>query len=388
MKHRRPLMKKKRVLLLGAGGSIGKNSLEVIRRFSDRFELAGFSVHSNLDFAKKIKAEFIGAQFVSTKKNDSTLKHEIDVKAINRLIEESKADIVINGIAGSAGLKASVEVIKSGLDLALANKETIVEAGELILQDAEKTGSKIIPVDSEHAAIFQLINAHKKENIEKIIITASGGPFLNTPKEKLCTIKLEDALKHPTWKMGGKITIDSASLANKALEVIEAVKLFSFPPEKIEVTVHPQSIIHSMVQCKNGEIFAQASPPDMKNPILNALSFPEMPEPFLNPLDFSQVIRLEFMPPRTDDFPMLALGFEAAKKGGAYPIAFNVANEEAVDAFMHGKVSFTDLADITQEVLNSDWTMKLSSYEEVYDYENRARAIALARILGRVNGLQ
>ncbi|UTD06805.1 1-deoxy-D-xylulose-5-phosphate reductoisomerase [Treponema denticola] len=381
-------MEKKRVIVLGAGGSIGKNSLEIIRRFSDRFVLAGFSVHSNSDFAKTLLAEFTDAQFVSTKKKNSDLKHEIDAEAVRRLIEKSKADIVINGIAGSAGLKASVEVIKSGLDLALANKETIVEAGELIFQDAEKSGSTIIPVDSEHAAIFQLINAHKKENIEKIIITASGGPFLNTPREKLSTMKLEDALKHPTWKMGGKISIDSASLANKALEVIEAVKLFSFSPEKIEVTVHPQSIIHSMVQCKNGEIFAQASPPDMKNPILNALSFPKMPESFLKPLDFSQIIKLEFMPPRTDDFPMLALGFEAAKKGGAYPIAFNVANEEAVDAFIKGKIGFTDLADITQEVLNSDWTMKPSSYEEVYDYENRARAIALARILDRVNGLQ
>ena len=376
-------MGRKRVVVLGAGGSIGKNSLEIIRRFSDRFVLAGFSVHSNSDFAKTLLAEFTDAQFVSTKKKNSNLKHEIDAEAVRRLIEKSKADIVINGIAGSAGLKASVEVIKSGLDLALANKETIVEAGELIFQDAEKSGSTIIPVDSEHAAIFQLINAHKKENIEKIIITASGGPFLNTPREKLSTMKLEDALKHPTWKMGGKISIDSASLANKALEVIEAVKLFSFPPEKIEVTVHPQSIIHSMVQCKNGEIFAQASPPDMKNPILNALSFPKVPESFLKPLDFSQIINLEFMPPRTDDFPMLSLGFEAAKKGGAYPIAFNVANEEAVDAFIKGKIGFTDLADITQEVLNSDWTMKPSSYEEVYDYENRARAIALARILDR-----
>ena len=257
-------MGRKRVVVLGAGGSIGKNSLEIIRRSSDRFELAGFSVHSNSDFAKTLLAEFTDAQFVSTKKKNSNLKHEIDAEAVRRLIEKSKADIVINGIAGSAGLKASVEVIKSGLDLALANKETIVEAGELIFQDAEKSGSTIIPVDSEHAAIFQLINAHKKENIEKIIITASGGPFLNMPREKLSTMKLEDALKHPTWKMGGKISIDSASLANKALEVIEAVKLFSFPPEKIEVTVHPQSIIHSMVQCKNGEIFAQASPPDMK----------------------------------------------------------------------------------------------------------------------------
>lgn len=381
-------MEKKRVIVLGAGGSIGKNSLEIIRRFSDRFVLVGFSVHSNSDFAKTLLTEFTDAQFVSTKKKNSDLKHEIDAEAVRRLIEKSKADIVINGIAGSAGLKASVEVIKSGLDLALANKETIVEAGELIFQDAEKSGSSIIPVDSEHAAIFQLINAHKKENIEKIIITASGGPFLNTPREKLSTMKLEDALKHPTWKMGGKITIDSASLANKALEVIEAVKLFSFPPEKIEVTVHPQSIIHSMVQCKNGEIFAQASPPDMKNPILNALSFPKMPESFLKPLDFSQIIKFEFMPPRTDDFPMLALGFEAARKGGAYPIAFNVANEEAVDAFIKGKIGFTDLADVVQEVLNSDWTMKPSSYEEVYDYENRARAIALARILDRANGLQ
>ncbi|WP_029410566.1 1-deoxy-D-xylulose-5-phosphate reductoisomerase [Treponema pedis] len=359
---------KKRVLLLGASGSIGKSTLDVLRTFPDKFELTGFSVHSDIEFGEKIKTEFPKAFFYSTAADLSG--------TVKKLIEESNADIAVNGIAGSQGLRASVEVVNAGMDLALANKETIVTAGELIFEHAVETGSKIIPVDSEHAAVFNLIAAHKKENISRIIITASGGPFRNTPFEELKNMTANDALKHPTWNMGGKITIDSASLANKALEVIEAVKLFGVPACKITVTVHPQSIVHSMVQTLNGEVYAQMSPPDMRNPILNALSFEKMPIGYLPPLNFEKMLKLEFIPPRREDFPMLDLGFLAAEKLAAYPIAFNAANEQAVEAFFCGKIKFTDLAYIVQRVLDSDWTLKPSSYTEVYSLESKAKELA------------
>ncbi len=365
--------KKKRVLLLGASGSIGKNTLDILRRYSDLFELSGFSVHSDTAFGEKIKTEFPGAVFYSTQNNDLG-------KTVKLLIEQSKANIAVNGIAGLQGLRASVEIVQAGMDLALANKETVVAAGELILKDAEKTGAKIIPVDSEHAAVFNLIAAHKKENISRIIITASGGPFRNMSQAELKNMTVKDALKHPTWKMGRKITIDSASLANKALEVIEAVKLFDMPSEKITVTVHPQSIVHSMVQTVNGEIYAQMSPPDMRNPILNALSFEKMRTGVLPPLDFSKIQRLEFIPPRIEDFPMLKLGFFAAEKLASYPIAFNAANEQSVAAFFSGAIKFTDMSAVVQHVLDSDWTMKPSSYEDVYSVENTARQLALQYI--------
>ncbi len=371
----------KKVLLLGASGSIGNSCLDIIRRFKDKFELVGFSVHQNKIAAEKISGEFKTDNFCFTKKEEFKTKNEIDTGAIARLIDKirteegksSKPDIVVNGIAGSAGLQASRIVLNAGIDLALANKETIVNAGYLIRSLAKKKNAKIIPVDSEHSAIFNLMNSHKKENIEKIIITASGGAFRNYSKQELENVKLEDALKHPTWNMGGKITIDSSTLANKALEVIEAVKLFDFPAEKIEVTVHPQSIVHSLVQTKSGEVYAQMSPPDMRNPIFNALSFPEMPKPYLEPLDFTKSFKLEFVPPRYDIFPLLKLGFEAAEKLNLYPLAFNCANEEAVEAFVNKKIKFTEIPVVVKEILNCDWSTNPDSFEAVFEAEKKVR---------------
>ncbi len=370
----------KKVLLLGASGSIGKSTLDIIRNFKDRFRLAGFSVHGNIPFAEKIKAEFPGAVFYSTKNAETVFKHQTDETAIKKLISEVEPDIILNGIAGYAGLKASVCAIDAGIDLALANKETIVTAGELILKEALKKKINIIPVDSEHAAIFYLINAYKKSNIEKIIITASGGAFKNTPVQELKSITVRQALQHPTWNMGGKITIDSASLANKALEIIEAVKLFGIPAKKIIPVIHTQSIIHSMIQTVNGEIYAQLSPPDMRNPIFNALTYPDLPPAYLKPLDFSKTFTLDFSPPRFEDFPLLKLGMETAEKLAAYPIAFNSANEEAVEAFLKEKISFTDIASVVQEVLNYDWSMKPSCFKEIYILDSSAREKAQACI--------
>lgn len=373
-------MAAKKVVVLGASGSIGKSALDIIKHFKDRFTLAGFSVHGNLEFAEKIQAEFPGAVFYSTKTAETVLKHHIDEQAVERLISQALPDIVLNGIAGAAGLKASVRVIEAGIPLALANKETIVMAGELVLQEARKKSVPVIPVDSEHAAIFSLINAHTKRNIAKVIITASGGAFKNTPTHELKKMTVSDALCHPTWNMGAKITIDSATLANKALEIIEAVKLFGIPAHDIIPVIHPQSIIHSMIQTVNGELYAQLSPPDMRNPIFNALTYPELPPPYLAPLDFSKALSLDFSPPRFEDFPLLQLGTKAAEKQGAYPLAFNGANEEAVGAFIEKKIGFTDIAAVVQEVLDSDWSMKPSSFEEIYTLDVQAREKACTYI--------
>lgn len=359
----------KKVIVLGASGSIGKNTLDIIRSFPERFSLAAFSVNTNISFAESLSKEFPHARsFIAAQQ---PLK-----KDFFRFICDSKADIAVNGIAGAAGLRASISCVEAGLDLALANKESIVMAGDLLQQLANKQGVHIIPVDSEHSAIFALINAFGSDSIEKIIITASGGPFRCSSLAELEQVSAEQALAHPTWNMGGKISIDSASLANKALEVIEAVKLFRIPPERIIVAVHPESIVHSMVQLKSGEVYAQCSPPDMRFPILQALEFPKLAPPYISPLDFSRAFSLRFEPPRFDDFPLLKLGFEAAQRGGAYPIAFNAANEVAVAKFLCGSIKFLDIGKIVAGVFEADWHGSMQCFEEVFAADDKARRLA------------
>ena len=337
----------KKVIVLGASGTIGQNTIDIIRRFSDRFELVGISVHTKTDVLDALRAEFHFNDFAVT---DSAAAAGYDIKhhSLERFLTETPADIVVNGIAGAAGLQASLIAVKTHRTLALANKESIVMAGHLLQKEAEKYHSLIIPVDSEHSAIYSLIRAHGREAIERLIITASGGPFRTWTKERIQEATLQDALKHPTWTMGAKITIDSATLANKALEVIEAVHLFDMEADRITVAVHPTSIVHSLVQLTGGEVYAQLSPPDMRNPIFAALSHPEEPPPYLAPLDFTKPLDLHFEPPRTEDFPMLSLGFTAARKKAGYPIAFNAANEQAVAAFLRNQIRFVHLAEITE----------------------------------------
>ena len=244
---------------------------------------------------------------------------------------------------------------------------------DILKKTADENNAKIIPVDSEHWAIFQLLNMRKREEIEKIIITASGGAFRDLQSEKLKDVSLLDCFNHPTWSMGKKITIDSATLANKALEVIEATKLFSFNPEKIDVAIHRESIVHSMVQTIGGAVYAECSPPDMKMPILGALMFPASIPSYLKPLDFSKPFSLSFSSPRYNDFPLLSLGFEVARKNASYPIAFNASNEVAVSNFMEEKISFLDISRIVFEVLQKDWQYEVDEIEAVYDMDRKAR---------------
>lgn len=359
---------KKKVLVLGCTGSIGTSALNVIREFPDQFTVCGLTAHSNSNGLSVLSTEFNCTNTALTSSNTDALSH---------VIKSSKADIAVNGISGSAGLLPSVICLENCIDLALANKETIVMAGSLIKKLAQKHKCKIIPVDSEHSAIFSLIEHYGRENIDKIILTASGGPFHKLASDKLASVTLEDALNHPTWNMGKKITIDSASLANKGLEVIEACRLFGLSTEQVQVTIHPQSLVHSLIRTKDGDLYAQISKPDMRRPILSALLWPSSLENSIEKLDFTTEFTMSFSPPRIADFPLLPLAFEAQKKGGAYTIAYNAANEVAVDLFLHKKIKFTGIAKLVASVLEADWSAEPVTFDEVFLFDKKARECAL-----------
>ena len=364
---------KKKILVLGCTGSIGSSTIDILRNQSDRFICCGLSANSKKDKLDSLAKEF--ACPASLTKTDG-------IDGIKRLVDETKPDIVVNGIAGSAGLKPSMAVLEAGVDLALANKETVVMAGPLMFEAAQKSGSRILPVDSEHSAIFTLVNQCGKKNIDKIMITASGGPFRTFSREKLESVTVEDALKHPTWNMGVKITIDSATLGNKGLEVIEAVRLFDVKASQVQVVVHPQSVIHSLVRTKDGIVYGQFSEPDMKHPILQALDWPEIKSDFMRPFDLTDTSdgsrTLTFEKPRVKDFPLLGLAFECAENGGSYPIVFNAANEIAVQSFIDGKISFLEISDLVAAVLHGyDWSSSPRDLADVFAVDKAAREKSL-----------
>lgn len=361
----------KKVLVLGCTGSIGSSTLDIINNMSEDFCVCGLQAHSNKDRLNELSVLYNCPSLLSSEDNSPA--------AFQKLIDNAKPDIVVNGIAGAAGLEPSRIVLENGIDLALANKETIVMAGPLIKELAKSKNAKLLPVDSEHSAIFNLTERIGKENISKIIITASGGPFRTYTKEQLENVTLEQALKHPTWQMGKKITIDSSTLANKGLEVIEAAFLFDVSAEQIDVVVHPQSLIHSLVRTHDGELYAQISEPDMKHPILCALNWPENKKSYMEPFDLFDKT-MTFFRPRMNDFPLLSYAFECVKAGNCYPIAFNAANEIAVNAFIHGDINYSAISRIVRSVLDYNWTEKLDSFETVLDADKKARNIALELI--------
>ena len=355
---------KKRVAVLGATGSIGKNTLDVLRNEKDRFEPVLFSAHKNAEELQKLKKEFPGAMIVLR-------------DGLEEAIASVKAEITVNGISGAAGLAPSAAAIKAGSALALANKETIVMAGPLILDLAKKNKVPVIPVDSEHSAIFKLLEAHGKNNVAEIILTASGGPFRKCTTEELSTVTPGNALLHPTWNMGPKISIDSATLANKGLELIEAAHLFAFPPEKIKVTIHPQSIVHSMVRLTNGAVYAQMSKPDMKLPIHEALSWPDSISSSYGSLDIDS-LSLSFERPDPERFPMLDLAYSALQGNPNLPIFYNAANEIAVEQFFLGKISFLEIPRLVAYVLKNTTRQEkeTETIEEVLLLDREARKIA------------
>lgn len=359
----------KRILVLGATGSIGSSTLDIVRNEPEKFKIAGLSAHRDANSLTALATEFSA--------DCTLLTSQASEADIADFITRCEADIVVNGIAGAAGLMPSKAALESGKDLALANKETIVMAGPLIRALARKNGRNLLPVDSEHSAVFSLIQAHGAKAVESVILTASGGPFRNLPADRLASVTPEDALRHPTWSMGAKITIDSATLANKGLEVIEACRLFDLAPESVRVVVHPESLVHSFIRTHDGELYAQISKPDMKHPILSALNWPDILPNHLEPFDPESLGTLHFEPPRRADFPLLGMAYRAAAMAGCYTIAFNAANEVAVAAFLDKKLSFTGISETTARVLERDWSQEPEDFESVLEADARAREYAL-----------
>lgn len=353
----------RKLLILGATGSIGTTCLEELRKNNPGIILSGITCYSNEEKAKAISEEFGNIPYFCL--NDRTPDE------ISSFIASIDADIALNAIAGSDGLFASIECLKSEKDVALANKESVVMGGNFIFTLADKLNRRIIPVDSEHSALYHLIDGHKPSSL---VITASGGPFAD--RKDLKGIKLEDALKHPTWKMGQKITIDSATLANKGLEVIEAHYLFGFESKDIEVTIHRQSVIHSMIRTSEGAVYAQLSPPDMTLPIMAAISDKKLElKDVVAPLSFEN-LTLTFEKPDYEKFRMLKLAFDTLEKKGSYPIAYNASDEVAVQAFVEGKIGFDQIPLIAETVLSNDFSEPSFTFEDVMENDRRAREYA------------
>lgn len=359
---------KKRAAILGATGSIGKSSVDIVNRDKENFEVVLLSAHNNRGELEQLKSIWPSAVCILSGEKEGKEKLLDAIKNI-------QPDITINGISGSAGLEPSLASIEAGSDLALANKETVVMASRLVFSLAKEKNVKIIPVDSEHSAIFHLLQAHNTQAAE-IILTASGGPFRKYSLKEMEGVTAQEALSHPTWKMGPKITIDSASMANKGLELIEACAFFDMPAGKIKVVIHPQSIVHSMIRLCNGIFYAQLSKPDMRHPIHDALYWPKTSPLNLDILSFDS-LTLEFEKPDMEKFPMIALAKEAALKGGLAPCAYNAANEEAVKAFLNGQIRFVDIPKITASVLEKDYTKNYSDIQTVLQADTNARLEAV-----------
>ncbi len=368
----------KKVVILGSTGSIGRSTLNVIRMFPDRFKVVGLTAGSNLDllneqieeFSPEVVAVSEGADNLKNKKNTRVLA---GMSGICEVASSYDADIVISAISGSAGLLPTLSAIQSGKTVGLANKETMVMAGDLVLREAARTGAKLIPVDSEHSAIFQCLQGHPRKEVRRVILTASGGPFRGKSLASLEDVKPEDALAHPTWNMGRKITIDSATLMNKGLEVIEAYYLFGFSPDQIDVVIHPESIVHSFVEFHDGMMLAQVSVPDMKGPIAYALSYPERLNGIIRECNLPELGTLTFQKPQNDVFPCLDLAYQALRKGGSAPLILNAANEVAVAGFLDGVISFNQIPVIINKVMDSLTPGMVSGIDEVLNLDKEAR---------------
>ncbi len=371
---------KKRVCILGSSGSIGVNTLRVISTFRDLFEVDSLTVNSNIDLLEKQIDEFNPKTVVvkNEKKADllrAKINGRCDVlsgeEGLVELTKNNDYDILVSSLVGFAGLAPTIEGIKRKKRIALANKETLVVAGELIKKLCIKYGTEIIPVDSEHSAIYQCLVGEDVKNIKKLILTASGGPFFE--RESLDNITVDEALNHPNWKMGNKVTIDSATMMNKGLEVIEAHWLFDLPKDKIDVIVHPQSIIHSMVEFNDRSIKAQLSIPDMKLPIQYALSYPDRYESNFVDNDFPSIGKLTFYEPDKTKFRCLGLAYEVMEHGGTSPCILNAANEIAVDKFLHGKIEFKEIPKIIEHALNNIKNNSEPDLETIFDCDFQTR---------------
>lgn len=373
----------KKLSILGSTGSIGVSTLEIAAAHRDRFQVVALTAGNNLELLKK-QIEAFSPQLVAVVSEESAAalrkalpdgKTEVlsGVPGLIATATLSDVDMVVAAIVGAAGLVPTAAAVNAGKDVALANKETLVTAGHLIMRMAREKGIKLYPVDSEHSAVFQSLQGHRCEDVKRIILTASGGPFLNFPLEKLAQVSVADALSHPNWSMGQKISIDSASMMNKGLEVIEARWLFDMPGERIAVNIHPQSIVHSMVEYVDGCVMAQLGVPDMKAPIAYALTYPERVQTRVKPLDLTDLSGLTFFNPDHVRFPALRLAYRAMNDGESMPTVLNAANEVAVEAFLNGRIRFTDIPRAIEKTMDVHQPHSLNSIEEVLQVDRWGR---------------
>jgi 1-deoxy-D-xylulose-5-phosphate reductoisomerase len=374
----------KRLLILGSTGSIGTQALDVVARAGDAFEVVGLSAGTAHE-ALISQARAAGVRRVALSDPNAAARAAetwtdgevlAGPEGLVELVARSDADLVLNAIVGSAGLGPTIVALTEGIDLALANKESLVVGGELVTALAEATGAQVIPVDSEHSALYQLIAMERPGTIEKLVLTASGGPFRGRRREELEAVTVEEALQHPTWAMGGKITVDCATLMNKGLEVIEAHHLFGTPYERIDVVVHPQSIVHALVTMCDGAALAHLGHPDMRVPIAYALHHPERVDVPVRTLDLAELGALTFESPDEGAFPCLRLAREAAVAGGTGPCVLNAANEVAVHAFLGGRLGFMGIPAVVESTLERVGAAAVHSFDSLYEADAHARAVA------------
>ena len=357
----------KKIILLGATGSIGENTLAVIRHHPDRFSLLGVAANRNAAALASIADEFSVPH--------TALYTESGVEGLLELVTKAEADVVIVATTGTVAIRPTIAALQAGKTVGLANKETLVTAGRYVMDAARQSGGRILPVDSEHNAIFQCLEGmREKAHLKRILLTASGGPFLHHTRRELEQVTVEDALRHPNWDMGAKVTTDSATMANKGLEMIEAHWLFDARPEQIDVVIHPQSIIHSMVEFTDGSVLAQMAPPSMTFPIQHVLAWPDKPQACQPGLDFSRIQKLELRPPDLEKFPCLRLAREALAAGDMAPVVYNAANEIAVHAFMDKKLSFLQIPRFIGQCLQNAAFATPSSLDELITLEGELLA--------------
>lgn len=382
----------KRIGILGSTGSIGTQALSLIEENPERYTVTALSCRHNIKLLME-QIDRFGPRLAVVEDADAAAvvreycrnRGTEVLSGLEGLMEiaRSEADIILTSLVGSIGLTPTLEAIRHGKTIALANKETLVTAGRMVMEMARKHGVAILPVDSEHSAIFQSLQGNRMESVSKLILTASGGPFRTLPADEIRTKKAVDALKHPNWSMGAKITIDSATLMNKGLEVIEARWLFDVPAERIEVVVHPQSIIHSMVEYQDSAIVAQLGMPDMRLPIHYAFNYPERVAVNLPRLNFRDVAQLTFEQPDRERFPCLGLAYEALKAGGTMPCVMNAANEVLVERYLKGEIGFYDIPRIIEGIMNRHDPIQDYSLEELMELDKRARSMAIDETGGR-----
>jgi 1-deoxy-D-xylulose-5-phosphate reductoisomerase len=387
----------KRVTILGATGSIGLRTLELVSSFSDEFRVVGLAARGSTldrlaDLCRKYSPEAVALLDADAVDPLARLLGRggpeilAGPSGVASLARDVPSDIVVSALVGGAGLLPTMAAIRAGRTVALANKETLVMAGELMTRAARERGIALLPVDSEHSAVFQCLAGHSRRDVHRVVLTASGGPFREVAAERLATVTVADALRHPTWKMGAKITIDSATLMNKGLEVIEARWLFDVAPERVHVVVHPQSIVHSMVEYIDGSVIAQLGVADMGVPILYALTYPERRPAPAPRLDLTAVGALTFFEPDVKKFPCLRLAREALEQGGGAPVVLNAANEIAVAAFLEGRIAFTAIADVIERTLTEGPAGSLESIDDCVAIDADARIRAERWTLARSGG--